>query len=200
MEQQPGRESSTVWKGVKLAFGGCVVLPILLVVAGVAFTGLLGSSGGDGSGGGSGGSSGGGNNETPTAGIGQTLTVGEAEWVVQDASQTEVLQSQFGPAGSDKQGNFVIVDFTFTNNTGEAVTLDPVNMTLLDAEGREFESDTDTFEYVPVEKDIFLEQVNPGVSREGRIIFTVAPDASDFTLEVGGAGFLSSEKGRVNLG
>ena len=194
MEQQPGRES-TVWKGVKLAFGGCVVLPILLVVAGVAFTGLLGGSGGDGSGGGSGGGG-----ETPTAEVGETLTVGGADWVVQDASQTEVLQSQFGPAGSDRQGDFVIVDFTFTNNTGEAVTLDPVNMTLIDGEDREFEADTDSFEYVPVEKDIFLEQVNPGVTQEGRIIFTTAPDASDFTLEVGGADFLSSETGRVNLG
>ena len=196
MEQQPRRES-TVWKGVKLAFGGCVVLPILLVVAGVAFTGLLG---GDGSQSGSDGGSGGGGGETPTAEVGETLTVGGAEWVVQDASQTEVLRSQFGSAGSDKQGDFVIVDFTFTNNTGEAVTLDPVNMTLIDGEDREFEADTDTFEYVPVEKDIFLEQVNPGVTQEGRIIFTTAPDASDFTLEVGGADFLSSETGRVNLG
>ncbi|MGH3090296.1 MAG: DUF4352 domain-containing protein [Rubrobacteraceae bacterium] len=154
---------------------------------------------GEGGGGqGGGGDSGSGGQGQPTAGIGEPLTVGDAEWLVSNAVQTDQLQSQFG--GPAAQGNFIVVDFTFTNNTGEAVTLDPVTMTLVDGQDRQFDADTDTFEYIPEGRDLFLEQVNPGVTQEGQVIFTVAPDAADFQLEVGGAGFLSTETGRINLG
>ena len=37
----PPRQESTVWRGTKLAFGGCVVLPVLLVIG---FVGVLPSS------------------------------------------------------------------------------------------------------------------------------------------------------------
>lgn len=124
--------------------------------------------------------------------------VGDAERLVNKAVQTDQLQSQFG--GPPAQGNFVVVDFTFTNNTGEAVTLDPATMTFIDGQDRQFEADTDSFKYIPEGRDLFLEQVNPGVTQEGQVIFTVAPDAAEFRLEVGGAGFFSTETGYVNLG
>ena len=66
-----------------------------------------------------------------------------------------------------------------------AVTLDTVSLTLIDSDGRKFEADTDTSEYVPMNKDIFLEQVNPGVMKQGETIFTVAPGASGFILKAG---------------
>ena len=94
----------------------------------------------------------------------------------------------------------VIVDFLFTNNGDEAVTLDPVSLVLLDAERRKSEPDTDTFGYIPPEQDVFLNQVNPGVTDEGRVIFTVAPDASGFTLRLGDAAIFGGETGLVELG
>ena len=135
----------------------------------------------------------------PTSQIGDTVTVGDVAWQVTDAQQTTELSSQFGEFGSPKQGNFVIVDFLFTNNGDEAVTLDPISLTLIDGQEREFEPDTDTFEYIPEEKDIFLNQVNPGVSHEGMVIFTVAPDASDFTLQVGDAAMFGNETASIEL-
>ena len=135
----------------------------------------------------------------PISQIGDIVSVGDVSWQVTDAQQTTVLTSQFGEFGSPKQGNFVIVDFLFTNNGNEAVTLDPISLTLIDGQGREFEPDTDTFEYIPEEKDIFLNQVNPGVSHEGMVIFTVAPDASDFTLQVGDAKLFGNETASIEL-
>ncbi len=187
-------------KKILIGCGALSVIGVLLIIL-VAVIAALGGGGTEtaGEGGGGGSDSGGSEQPTqPTADIGENLVVGEAEWLVNNAVQTDQLQSQFG--GPAAQGNFIVVDFTFTNNTGEAVTLDPVTMKLVDGQDRRFDADTDSFEYIPEGRDLFLEQVNPGVTQEGQVIFTVAPDAADFQLEVGGAGFLSTETGRINLG
>lgn len=92
------------------------------------------------------------------------------------------------------------MDFNFTNQGNEAVTLDPVSLTLVDAQGRESEADTDSFGYIPADKDIFLEQVNPGVARQGQVIYTVAPDASGFQLRAGDAAIFSDQSVLIDLG
>ncbi len=96
--------------------------------------------------------------------------------------------------------NFVVVDFNLTNNGSQAVTLDRVSTALLDSQGRESEPDPDIFGYIDSNKDIFLENVNPGVTRQGEVIFTVAQDAQGFRFRAGDAAFFSSEEGYVDLG
>jgi hypothetical protein len=135
--------------------------------------------------------------ERPTVPIGETLTVGNVSWQVTNARQANQLTSEFQ---EPKQGNFVVVDFVFTNNGDEAVTLDSESLALLDGEGRTFQTDPDTFGYIDPSKDIFLNQVNPGVTQQGEVIFTVAPGASDFTLEAGDTEMFSDENGYVDLG
>ncbi len=70
----------------------------------------------------------------------------------------------------------------------------------MDSNDRESRPDTDTFGYIDPNRNIFLEQVNPGVTQEGTVIFTVSPDASGFTLRVGEANLFSSQKAYVDLG
>jgi len=135
------------------------------------------------------------------AAIGETVRVGDAEWTVTNARRAKVLrQKGFGSFGDTKQGNFVIVGFTFTNRSNEAVTLDTVSLPLHDSKGRVYEADTDTFGYIPAEKDIFLTQVNPGVTQEGAIIYSVAPDASGFTLHAGDLEFFGTKEAKISLG
>jgi hypothetical protein len=131
----------------------------------------------------------------PTAGIGETVTAGDVSWQVTNARQATQLTSEFM---EPKQGNFVVVDFAFTNNGTEPVTLDGESLSLIDGEGRTFKTDPDTFGYIDPAKDIFLDQVNPGVAQQGEVIFTVAPDASDFTLEAGDTAIFSDEVGRID--
>ncbi len=140
-----------------------------------------------------------GKEEAPTARIGDVVAVGDAAWVVTDARYTNQLPDQFGlrPA---KQGNFVIVDFDFRNDGNDAKTLHHGALRLFDGSGRESSVDTDSFSYIPQEKNIFLEQVNPGVSKAGQVVFTVAPDASNFELELRGTNIFSTDKARVDLG
>jgi hypothetical protein len=133
--------------------------------------------------------------------IGDTVRVGDAEWTVTNARRAKVLrQKGFGSFGDTKQGNFVIVGFRFTNQSNEAVTLDTISLPLHDSQGRVYEADTDTFGYIPAEKDIFLTQVNPGVTQEGAVIYTVAPDASGFTLHAGDLEFFGADEAKITLG
>ena len=137
----------------------------------------------------------------PTAVIGQSVEVDEATWVVTNARQATQLNDQFGGITPPKQGNFVIVDFRFRNDSNEAKTLHPGALKLIDEDGREFDPDTDTFSYIPPEENLFLEQVNPGVTKDAEVIFSVAPDASGFNLQLRGTSLFSlAEPEEVALG
>jgi hypothetical protein len=188
-----------VWRGTKLAFGGCVVLPALLVIGFVGCLALLGGGGGDGG-------SGSGESRERKAqqaavDIGQPVRVGDVTWTVTNARQvSEIKEKGFGEFGETKRGNFVIVDFNFTNNSSEAVTLDSASLSLIDSSGNKSEVDPDNSTYVPAHKDIFLENVNPGVTRPGEVIFTVAPDASGFKLQVGDTNPFTDKNGYIDLG
>ncbi len=133
----------------------------------------------------------------PKAGIGEPLRVGNVTWVVEDAKMvTELTSSYEKPI----RGSFVVVNFTFTNEGKEASTLDTASMTLIDSEGRRSEADPDKFGYIPDDRNIFLENVNPGVTDKGQAIFTVAPGSTGFKLELGDADLLSDDRGIVPLG
>ncbi len=87
----------------------------------------------------------------------------------------------------------MIVDFVVLNDGTEATTIASQSLALLDEQGRRSETDPDAFEYVDPTKNVFLEQVNPGVTAEGEVIFSVAPDAEQFVIEVGDASFFGGE-------
>src|ERR671916_1026993 len=100
-----------------------------------------------------------------------------------------------------RRGNFAVVDFTFTNNRNEEVTIDPeLHMILKDSQGREFGSDTDAWEFVPTDLMVFLEPVNPGVGTDGRVVYEVAPDANGFTLTLDDVELMGDKSAVVDLG
>jgi hypothetical protein len=130
--------------------------------------------------------------------VGETAKVGNVEWRLTDAYYTTQLKSNFG---TQKRGNFVVVDFTFTNNRDEEVTLDPeLHMTLKDSMGRELGTDSDAFEFVPTRLNIFLEPVNPGISQDGRVVYEVPPDAEGFTLTIDDVELMEDKSARYELG
>jgi hypothetical protein len=130
--------------------------------------------------------------------VGQTAEVANVTWEVSDAFLTNRLKSAFG---TQKQGRFVVIDFTFTNNRNEEVTLDPeLHIILKDHEGREFGTDPDALEYVPTNLFIFLEPVNPGISKGGRVICQVPADATGFTLTLDDVELMEDESAVFDLG
>ena len=113
---------------------------------------------------------------------------------------SEIREKGFGQFGEMKRGNIVIVDFTFMNNSSEAVTLDSASLSLIDSSGNKSEVNPEYSSYVPANKDIFLENVNPDVTRPGEVIFTVASGASGFKLQVADTNAFSGKNGNVDLG
>ncbi len=198
-QQAGGAPSQGRSTASKLLIGCASVFAVLVLFVGCLA--VLAGGGGDqqsaGSGGGGKAESQPGATKANAVSIGDPVKAGPVEWTVIDASTATTLKGSFG---SRKQGNFVIVDFNFTNNKNEATTLDSESFRLIDSEGRQFEVDTDTYEYVPAGKDIFLDQVNPGVSKQGQVIFTVAPDASGFTLQAGDTDMFADENAYIDLG
>jgi hypothetical protein len=139
----------------------------------------------------------------PKGEIGQTVKFSNVAWQVTSARQATELKA---PSYPKKKGNFVIVDFLFTNNADEATRLDPGSLTLLDGEGCEFEMQPNEFVninpvYIAPGKNIFLENVNPGVTKDGEVIFIVDPDAKDFTLRASDTDpFITDENAYIELG
>ena len=134
-----------------------------------------------------------------TVSVSQPLTVGDVEWTVTSAYSSNQLTSYVD--GGTKQGNFVVVDFQFKNNSSEGLTLSSDSLALFDGNGRRFKFDTDTFLYITDRsKNIFLVEVGPDARQEGQVIFKVTPDASQFQLQLGEANPFSDNSGYINLG
>jgi uncharacterized protein DUF4352 len=200
------------WIGI--GCGGLVGLVVVLVILAVivsALGGCGGTTNQPGNGGSTQGSSGGDSSQQAqgggqkqsgetTVGVGQTATVGDASWVVSSARSTKQITDQFG-ALPPKQGDYVVVNFTFTNNGTDSKTLSPNIIALYDGQNRKSSPDTDTFGYIPQDKNILLNQVNPGVSKDGEVIFSVAPAGSGYKLELSDTNLFSSNpKAYVDLG
>jgi hypothetical protein len=133
-----------------------------------------------------------------TVALGQPLTVGDVEWTVTSAYLANQLVSAID--SGTKQGNFVVVNFRFKNNSDEGLTLSSDSLALLDGNGRRFKFDTDTYLYIDWSKALFRFEVAPGDSQEGQIIFKVASDASQFRLQLGEETPFTNNRGYVNLG
>jgi hypothetical protein len=137
--------------------------------------------------------------EGSTASVGETLTLGNVQWTVTDVQQSDILVSRFGT----EEGNFVIVDLTFSNNSNQDITLATPFITLVDSEGREIEADVENnFKHVYPEENMFVDHVTPGDTKEGRILFSMDPDTdtSGLKLQVGEARFASGETAQIDLG
>jgi SepF-like predicted cell division protein (DUF552 family) len=136
--------------------------------------------------------------EQGVASVGELVTLGDVQWIVTNPKQSEELLSI---KGEYEEGNFVIADVGFSNNTNQDITLATPFMTLIDSQGNEFEADIEyNFTFLYPEENMFVDPIEPGASKEGKIIFSVAPDSSDFRLQVGEGRFASDETGYIDLG
>lgn len=189
----PPAQQGTNWKRwMFIGGGGCLLLVFLLLIG---FAGCLaafsGSGGEDSSNSGE---------QAPedirkqAVPIGETVKAGDATWTITSATQATEINAY----PKKKTGNFVIVDLTFQNDSDEAMFVDSNSLAIIDDKGRTFETDTDAS--IPPALDLFIEQVNPGLTQQGRVIFELAPDAKGLILRAGDTEMLSDENAYINLG
>jgi hypothetical protein len=87
------------------------------------------------------------------------------------------------------QGQFCLMNLSVKNNGNEAATLMSDNQKLLDAKGREFASDNEASLYVDPDSNIFIEDINPGNTAKGVVVFDVPKNVKPVTATLAGGVF-----------
>ncbi|WP_017624822.1 DUF4352 domain-containing protein, partial [Nocardiopsis chromatogenes] len=156
-----------------LVIGGCM--------AAFLSTGSDGGGGSSSSDGGDGGNSEGGGSEA--AAIGDTVESGAFAFTVTNVESgvTEV-SDESGMLTETPDGQYVVVDVTVENIGDESGIFDSSSQTLIDADGKEYS--TDTAAEMTGGTDSFVNEINPGNSVEGQLIFDVPEGVELDTLEL----------------
>lgn len=142
-----------------------------------------------------------GNNEV--YGIGDYVEVGKLAYTVHSVETTNILESdnQFiDPATTD--GQFVIVEIEAFNNDSETRMVDSSMFKLIDDQGREFNTSTDTDVMMVLDEslNLFLQDINPGISKTGKLVFELPNDVTSYELQVSsGFGFAGGEYATIKL-
>lgn len=140
----------------------------------------------------------------PDAAIGEEVNVGDMSYTVNEVTTgTQVGSSTFPTTANE---TYVIIDLTITNNGNEAVTVDSTYFKLL-IDGATFDSDSEASMIVNQNKNgeivnsFFLENLNPGSTMSGKIVFDVSQTNADNTekvLEVQ-EGIFGTQTGTINI-
>ena len=82
------------------------------------------------------------------------------------------------------QGQFCRVSLTVKNTGDEAQTMFADNQKLFDAQDREFSADTSAMIYDGEKANTWIEDVNPGNTLEGSLLFDLPKDATPVKIEL----------------
>lgn len=131
--------------------------------------------------------------------LNQEVKVGNLSYVASEIKKTTSIGNEFLNKKTEEQ--FVLVKVKVKNNDKEARTVDTNLFKVKDNQGREFAADAEADMYVNSNANFFLEQVNPGTSRSGYVVFEIPKDAKGLTMEVSsGLGWSGGDFAAINLG
>ena len=122
-----------------------------------------------------------------TAGIGDEALDGDFTFVV---SAVEDGPASIGPEGFavTPQGKFVLVSLTVTNHGDGPGLFFGDDQYLIDTEGRKASADSEAAIYLD-EAQTFIEEINPGNTLTGVVVFDIAADAIPASLELHDSAF-----------
>ena len=174
-QQQLAPRKRQVWPWVMigvvvLMFGGCLAAVGSATDSGATGRGLAGQSA-----------------STGWTGIGTPVRDGKFEFTI---AKIEPGFAKVGNAvlGKTAQGQFVLVYVTVKNIGDVAQHFDGSNQKLFDAQGRQFSADVEAAIYVDEQRS-FLDQVNPGNSVDGIVVFDVPKDIRPTKIELHDSAF-----------
>lgn len=165
-----------------------IIAAVLLVLCGgaVACFALVGTAINEAAGGG--GNPGGNGNPATVVGLNQPGRDGKFEFSV---TKVECGIDQVGSEFLNKkaQGQFCKVHVAVKNIGNEARTLTDTNQYAYNAAGQKYDADGEAGIYLGEESKAFLEQINPGNSVNGIIVFDIPKGAKIVKLELHDSGF-----------
>lgn len=141
--------------------------------------------------------------EIVEVGIGVPATIADVSFTVNSVDTTQEISSGnefIDPATTE--GQFIIVDITVKNDKKEAITINSSYFKLVTSDDVEYEPTTDGEVSMAMmdEDSFFLEQVNPGLSKTGKVVFEVGLDLDlSQTILKGQTGFWGTETVEISL-
>ncbi len=103
--------------------------------------------------------------------------------IVITASKTSFAQNVGGTYGQNATGRYIIVDLALKNEGKDSVTVNSTQFVLLKGDV-EYDVDTLATTYAnEAGKGFFLESINPGLEKKGKVVFDIPKDASGFELQ-----------------
>ncbi|MBI3250594.1 MAG: DUF4352 domain-containing protein [Candidatus Andersenbacteria bacterium] len=127
--------------------------------------------------------------------IGEPVTDGDLTFTVTGVTTKQTLGNTF--TQRDAQGTFHVVMLKIENKGKETKTTDSSMFKIVDSQGREFERSIDGQTAVGLSQgkvDLFLQQIQPGLSVTGDIVFDLPADATGTQLIVKGSLFSKGAK------
>ncbi|HNS64994.1 MAG TPA: DUF4352 domain-containing protein [Candidatus Woesebacteria bacterium] len=128
--------------------------------------------------------------EKITAKIGEQVQSGDLAFTVNGVKDYQSLGNSF--TSKDAQGVFKVVSLKIENVGKETKTIDSSMIKLMDSEGRTFERSIDGQTAKGLSQgqvDLFLQQVQPGLSVNGEIVFDIPETAQGLVIELRGGLF-----------
>ena len=139
----------------------------------------------------------------PSFTIGQVVNVGDVEYTVNSLSTATTLGSEY--FNQTANGVYLVVEVRVKNNGQKAMMIDTNLFSLVDGE-IVYDSDGTASTYANTDESgtnlgFFLENLNPGLEKTGKVVFDVPQsiiDSSTKQLKVT-TGFFGTESALINL-
>lgn len=132
-------------------------------------------------------------------GLATPLNVGDVEFTVNSWEQAASVGADF--MVQEANDTYIVMDVTVANNSNEAITVDSSYFKIVNGENT---YEPDTMAGTAANEDgmgLFLEQINPGSSRNAVVVFDVTQDVVDSAekqVQVQ-SGMWGTETGLINL-
>ena len=180
---------------ILLAVIALIVIIVIATSGGSDSSSPSSSDGGSSSTSSGGGSSSG--DSTKAVGLNQAVQDGKFEFTV---TGVDCSKNTLGadPVSTQAAGVFCLVNVSVANIGNEAQTLDSTSQYGYDAAGKKYSTDTEAAFYLQDAGDTLFEQLNPGTSVDGVLVFDVPAGTQLTTLELHDSMFSGGVT--VNLG
>jgi hypothetical protein len=124
--------------------------------------------------------------------LGESFRVGSGDQTVEYTITDVRTASQVGSdaVGAEADGEFVIVRMELENVGSESFDVSSDPFTLVDDQGRSYDVDREAQVYP--DNAIVFEQLDPGLSKEGVVVFDVPPDQTGRELKIEPVGVFST--------
>lgn len=132
----------------------------------------------------------------PTHQVGESFTVGDGARSVRYTVQETGTAQEVGAdvVAEEADGTFLLVSLTLENVGDESFNVSSNLFQAVNAEDQSYDVDTEALTVLG-DSALIFEQVNPGLSTEGQIVFDVP--AGEYRLRVEPAGFASTASAHV---